>query len=124
FHLTFLIQHFLGLWGMPRRVFTFLDGQGFNAANMISTVGAFFMAAGVIILLINIVITLVKNERVGTDAWGDGRTLEWSLPIPVPYYNYAQVPLVRGLDAYWIEKDRKSTRLNSSHVSISYAVFC
>ena len=111
FHLTFLIQHFLGLWGMPRRVFTFLDGQGYNTANMVSTVGAFFMAAAVIILLINIVITLVKNERVGTDPWGDGRTLEWSLPLPVPYYNFAQVPLVRGLDAYWIEKKQGDGRM-------------
>lgn len=104
FHLTFLIQHFLGLWGMPRRVFTYLDGQGYNAANMISTAGALMMALAVIILVINIIMTVVKNERVGRDPWGDGRTLEWSLPLPVPYYNFPQIPLVRGLDAFWIEK--------------------
>lgn len=104
FHLTFLIQHFLGLWGMPRRVFTYLDGQGYNAANMISTAGALLMALAVIILVINIIMTVAKNERVGRDPWGDGRTLEWSLPLPVPYYNFAQIPLVRGLDAFWIEK--------------------
>ena len=104
FHLTFLIQHFLGLWGMPRRVFTYLDGQGYNAANMISTAGALMMALAVIILVINIIMTVAKNERVGRDPWGDGRTLEWSLPLPVPYYNFAQIPLVRGLDAFWIEK--------------------
>lgn len=89
---------------MPRRVFTYLDGQGYNAANMISTVGAFMMAFAVIVLLINVVITLVKNEKVGRDPWGDGRTLEWSLPLPVPYYNFAQTPLIRGLDAFWLEK--------------------
>lgn len=104
FHLTFLIQHFLGLWGMPRRVFTYLDGQGYNAANLISTIGALLMAAAVIILVINIVMTVAKNQKVGRDPWGDGRTLEWSIPLPVPYYNYAQIPLVRGLDAFWIEK--------------------
>lgn len=104
FHLTFLIQHFLGLWGMPRRVFTYLDGQGYNAANMISTAGALLMALAVIILVINIIMTIAKNEKVGRDPWGDGRTLEWSLPLPVPYYNFAQIPLVRGLDAFWIEK--------------------
>ncbi|CAD2078311.1 cytochrome c oxidase subunit 1 [Jeotgalicoccus coquinae] len=104
FHMTFLIQHFLGLWGMPRRVFTYLDGQGYNAANMISTIGALFMALAVIVLVINIIMTLVKNEKVGRDPWGDGRTLEWSLPLPVPYYNFAQIPLIRGLDAFWIEK--------------------
>lgn len=104
FHLTFLIQHFLGLWGMPRRVFTYLDGQGYNTANLISTAGAVLMAIAVIILVINIIITIAKNEKVSSDPWGDGRTVEWSLPLPVPYYNFAQTPLIRGLDAYWVEK--------------------
>lgn len=104
FHLTFLIQHFLGLWGMPRRVFTYLDGQGYNTANLISTAGAVLMTIAVIILVINIIITIAKNEKVSSDPWGDGRTVEWSLPLPVPYYNFAQTPLIRGLDAYWVEK--------------------
>lgn len=104
FHMTFFIQHFLGLWGMPRRVFTYLPGQGFDTANMISSIGAAFMSAGVIVLLINIIMTSVKNVRVGNDPWGDGRTLEWSLPSPPPFYNFKQLPLVRGLDAYWLEK--------------------
>lgn len=111
FHVTFLIQHFLGLWGMPRRVFTYLDGQGYNTANMISTVGALMMAIAVIILVINIIMTIAKNQKVGRDPWGDGRTLEWSLPIPVPYYNFAQTPLVRGLDAYWIEKKENDGKM-------------
>ncbi|MCM3178392.1 cytochrome c oxidase subunit I [Cytobacillus horneckiae] len=104
FHLTFFIQHFLGLMGMPRRIFTFIEGQGFEAANMISTVGAFLMAIATVVLLINIIMTIAKNERIGNDPWGDGRTLEWALPSPPPFYNFKQLPLVRGLDAYWIEK--------------------
>ncbi|WP_019242441.1 MULTISPECIES: cytochrome c oxidase subunit I [Bacillus] len=104
FHLTFFIQHFLGLWGMPRRVFTFLPGQGWETANLISSIGAFLMAIATIILLINIVITSIKNEKVGNDPWGDGRTLEWAVASPPPYYNFKQLPLVRGLDAYWLEK--------------------
>jgi cytochrome c oxidase subunit 1 len=109
FHLTFFIQHFLGLWGMPRRVFTYLPGQGFETANMISSIGAAFMSAGVIVMLINIIVTSVKNVKVGNDPWGDGRTLEWSLPSPPPFYNFKQLPLVRGLDAYWIEKQEGKT---------------
>lgn len=62
------------------------------------------MAIGVIVLLINIVLTIVKNERIGNDPWGDGRTLEWAIPSPPPFYNFPQTPLVRGLDSYWIEK--------------------
>lgn len=104
FHLTFFIQHFLGLWGMPRRVFTFLPGQGLDTANFISTIGAFLMAAATILLLVNIVITSVKGKKVGIDPWEDGRTLEWAIPSPPPEYNFKQTPLVRGLDALWIEK--------------------
>ncbi|MEK4484986.1 cytochrome c oxidase subunit I [Psychrobacillus sp. FSL H8-0484] len=104
FHLTFFIQHFLGLMGMPRRVFTFGANQGWDLFNAISSFGAIFMAIGVIILVVNIIITVVKNEKVGNDPWEDGRTLEWAIPQPVPFYNFKQTPLVRGLDTFWIEK--------------------
>ncbi len=111
FHLTFFVQHFLGLMGMPRRIFTYLPGQGLETGNLISTVGAFFMAVAVIILLLNVVITTVKNEKVGNDPWGDGRTLEWSISSPPPFYNFKQLPLVRGLDPYWIEKMNGKTEM-------------
>ncbi|WP_203332519.1 cbb3-type cytochrome c oxidase subunit I [Planococcus beigongshangi] len=104
FHLTFFIQHFLGLLGMPRRVYTFGADQGWDLFNAISSAGALLMAIGVIVLLVNVVITTVKNVRVGNDPWEDGRTLEWAIPSPPPFYNFAQTPLVRGLDTYWIEK--------------------
>ncbi|MEC2074734.1 cytochrome c oxidase subunit I [Metabacillus fastidiosus] len=104
FHLTFFIQHFLGLMGMPRRIFTFLPGQGLETGNFVSTVGAFFMAAATIVLLLNIVITSVKGKKVGIDPWEDGRTLEWAVSSPPPEYNFKQTPLVRGLDALWLEK--------------------
>jgi cytochrome c oxidase subunit 1 len=104
FHLTFFIQHFLGLMGMPRRVFTYLPGQGLETGNLVSTIGAFFMATATLILLLNIIITTVKGKKADADAWGDGRTLEWAVASPPPEYNFAQTPLVRGLDAYWLEK--------------------
>ncbi|KAB7707937.1 cytochrome ubiquinol oxidase subunit I [Bacillus aerolatus] len=104
FHLTFFIQHFLGLMGMPRRVWTFLPGQGLDTGNLVSSIGAAFMFVGIVSLLVNIVITSVKNEKVGNDPWGDGRTLEWAIASPPPFYNFKQLPLVRGLDPYWLEK--------------------
>ncbi|PID06737.1 MULTISPECIES: cytochrome c oxidase subunit I [unclassified Sporosarcina] len=104
FHMTFLIQHWLGFWGMPRRVWTFMDGQGWNIANLVSTIGALLMAIGFTVMLINIIMTTIKNERVGNDPWGDGRTLEWAIPSPPPFYNFPATPLVRGLDTLWIEK--------------------
>ncbi|MCF6136971.1 cytochrome c oxidase subunit I [Pseudalkalibacillus berkeleyi] len=103
FHLTFFPQHFLGLMGMPRRYFTYPAEFELGSLNMISTVGAGLMSIGTIIFLINIVVTHVKGEKVSGDPW-DGRTLEWAIPNPTPHYNFLQTPLVRGLDALWIEK--------------------
>ncbi|MBW7452952.1 cytochrome c oxidase subunit I [Paenibacillus sepulcri] len=104
FHLTFFLQHFLGLMGMPRRVWTYLDGMGFNNLNMISTVGAMLMGLGTIFFLVNIVVTAMKPRNALGDAWEDGRTLEWSIPSPPPEYNFLQTPLVRSYDPFWKEK--------------------
>jgi cytochrome c oxidase subunit I len=104
FHLTFFIQHFLGLMGMPRRVFTFLPNHGWELGNLISSIGAIFMALGVLVLLYNVVITSIKGEKATADAWGDGRTLEWAISSPPPEYNFKQLPLIRGLDPLWVEK--------------------
>lgn len=103
FHLTFFVQHFLGLMGMPRRVFTYMEGQGWDQFNYISTIGAFLMGVGVILMVINCLMS-IKGKPAGRDPWGDGRTLEWSIPQPIPFYNFRQTPLVRGLDPWWIEK--------------------
>jgi len=104
FHMTFFIQHFLGLLGMPRRIWTYLDGLGFNEMNMISTVGAFLMGLGTIFFLLNVTVTAFKPKNAAADPWEDGRTLEWTIPSPPPEYNFIQTPLVRGYDAYWKEK--------------------
>ncbi|WP_053219797.1 cytochrome c oxidase subunit I [Virgibacillus senegalensis] len=103
FHLTFFIQHFLGLMGMPRRYWTYLPGQHLDTGNLVSTFGAFLMAIGAIVFLINVIYTSIKAPKVSGDPW-DGRTLEWSIPSPPPHYNFKQTPLVRGLDPLWIEK--------------------
>ncbi|WP_368654703.1 cytochrome c oxidase subunit I [Ornithinibacillus sp. 4-3] len=102
FHLTFFIQHFLGLMGMPRRYWVFLEDQGLDLGNMISSIGALLMGVGAIIFLINVFVT-IKSEKVGADPW-DGRSLEWAVSSPPPYYNFEQLPLTRGLDPLWIEK--------------------
>ncbi|MDF2814735.1 MAG: ctaD, partial [Paenibacillus sp.] len=90
FHLTFFIQHFLGLLGMPRRVYTYLDGQGWGTMNLISSIGAFMMGIGTILLLVNIIITNMKPKTAGSDPW-DARSLEWSIPSPAPEYNFKQL---------------------------------
>lgn len=115
FHMTFFIQHFLGLWGMPRRVYTFLGGQGLDLGNFISSLGAFFMAIGAVILVVNIVLTTVKGKKVTVnDPWGDGRTMDWAISSPPPVYNFKQIPLVRDYDAWWYEKMKGNKELPPS----------
>ncbi|MUT65338.1 cytochrome c oxidase subunit I [Paenibacillus sp. NEAU-GSW1] len=104
FHLTFFVQHFLGLLGMPRRIWTYLDGLGFNEMNLISTIGAILMGLGTIFFLLNVTITAFKPKNAVNDPWEDGRTLEWTISSPPPEYNFKQTPLVRGYDAFWKEK--------------------
>jgi len=62
------------------------------------------MGIGVLLFLANIAVTTRKPVGVAADPWEDGRTLEWSIPSPPPEYNFKQIPLVRGIDAYWKEK--------------------
>lgn len=111
FHLTFFVQHFLGLLGMPRRIWQYLDGMGLNNLNFISTIGALMMGVGTIMFLINVVITMRKPKNLSNDPWEDGRTLEWTIPSPAPEYNFAQTPLVRGYDAWWHEKMEGNTKM-------------
>lgn len=110
FHLTFFVQHLLGLYGMQRRVYTYLPDEGWGDENLISTVGAFLMGVGTIVLIYNIVMTHLKEKNAPADPW-DGRTLEWAIPSPPPVYNFKQTPLVRGLDALWKEKTDGKTEL-------------
>lgn len=112
FHLTFFPQHFLGLFGMPRRVFTYLPNQGFETMNLLSTFGAFFMGVSTIVLLVAVVKAFLSKQRVKPDHWEDGRTLEWTLPVPTPEYNFAQTPLVKGLDTFWLEKMAGNKRVS------------
>ncbi|MBB6448191.1 cytochrome c oxidase subunit 1 [Geomicrobium halophilum] len=103
FHLTFFIQHLLGLMGMQRRVYTFLEGEGLSTMNFISSIGAFLMLGAFILLMINIIFSAYKGKRAESDPW-DGRTLEWSIHTPIPEYNFAQTPQVRSLDPLFYEK--------------------
>jgi cytochrome c oxidase subunit 1 len=103
FNLTFQPMMILGLLGMPRRIATYPEDYGWDLWNAIATVGAFTIALGVLVFMINFIWHLKSGEEAGSDPW-DGRTLEWSIPSPPPHYNFAKVPVVHGLDAFWHEK--------------------
>jgi cytochrome c oxidase subunit 1 len=100
FHLTFDVMHFSGLLGMPRRVYTYDPGRGWETLNLISTIGAIFQGAGVLCLVVNIVWSLRKGQPAGDDPW-DAWTLEWTTSSPPAEYNFASFPEVRSRRPLW-----------------------
>jgi cytochrome c oxidase subunit 1 len=102
-NLTFGPMHNLGMDGMPRRIYTYAEGQGWDSLNLLATFGAFLMAISFLAFLHNFFYSLRKGEKASNDPW-DGRTLEWSIPSPPPLYNFAKLPLVKVLDDYWRQK--------------------
>ena len=96
FHITFLIQHWLGIVGMPRRYADYLATDGFTGMNMISTVGAFLLAFSNIPFFVNVWITR-KAPLVGVDdPWGYGGSLEWATSCPPPRHNFTSIPRIRS----------------------------
>ena len=96
FHITFLIQHWLGIVGMPRRYADYLATDGFTGMNMISTIGAFLLAFSNIPFFINVWITR-KAPLVGVDdPWGYGGSLEWATSCPPPRHNFTSIPRIRS----------------------------
>ncbi len=100
FHMTFFVQHILGLDGMPRRVYTYPNMPGWAAMNGISTLGAFVLAIGVLLLVWNLWISLRQGERAGDNPW-DAWTLEWATTSPPPEENFESVPPVRSARPLW-----------------------
>jgi cytochrome c oxidase subunit 1 len=97
FHTTFLVQHSAGLSGMPRRIFEYPTDAGWQVYNLISTVGAFLIAVGVLITIINVVRSLKHGAIAGPDPW-KANTLEWFVPSPPPEHNFDVVPRVRSVE--------------------------
>jgi len=100
FHLTFDPQHFAGVLGMPRRIYTYHPGRGWELWNLISTIGAFFQAAGTICLVVNLLWSARKGKIAGDDPW-DAWTLEWATTSPPPDYNFETLPEVRSRRPLW-----------------------
>jgi len=100
FHLTFDSMHIPGLLGMPRRIYTYEPGRGWDVWNVIIAVGVVFQAAGVLTFVANLIRSALRGRPAGSDPW-DAWTLEWSTTSPPPEYNFATIPTVKSRRPLW-----------------------
>ena len=110
FNVTFFPMHFVGLNGMPRRVYTYPEGLGFETLNQLETVGALILAFSFAVFLVNIFLTSRKPKNAPADPW-NGATLEWAIPSPPQEWNFAEVPVVHSRDPLWEEKRKAGGQL-------------
>jgi cytochrome c oxidase subunit I+III len=100
FNAAFFPMHLLGLQGMPRRVYTYPAGMGWDHLNLVSTVGAMTLAAGILLTLVNAVRSAYVGQAAPANPWGSG-TLEWAAASPPRPSNFPAIPVVHGRDPLW-----------------------
>jgi cytochrome c oxidase subunit 1/cytochrome c oxidase subunit I+III len=120
FNLGFFPMHISGLLGMPRRIYTYPDGMGWDWLNLITTFGSFVFAVGVLLLIINVVVSHRRGRPAGANPW-DAPTLEWSVPSPPPPYNFTVIPTVGSRHPLWegrmpISKDEQKSYVEGGMV--------
>ncbi|MFC7341529.1 cytochrome c oxidase subunit I [Saccharopolyspora griseoalba] len=121
FHLTFLVQHWLGSEGMPRRYADYLVTDGFTTLNLISTIGAFVLGASMLPFLYNVFVSYRFGEVVDVDdPWGHGNSLEWATSCPPPRHNFTELPRIRSIrPAFELHYPHMAERLEAeAHVGL------
>jgi cytochrome c oxidase subunit I+III len=104
FNLAFFPMHISGLLGMPRRVYTYHAGLGWDLWNLLSSIGSFVLALGILVVIVNVMKSLRGGEEAGPDPWG-GESLEWATSSPPPAYNFLQIPRVRSVEPMWDQSE-------------------
>ena len=103
-NLTFFPMHFLGVSGMPRRIYTYDEGFGWEAWNMAATIGSYLIAVSVLIFLVNFFRTIRQEPTAPDNPW-DGSTLEWATSSPPPEHDFDVVPEVHSYTPLWTNRD-------------------
>ena len=103
-NLAFFPMHFLGVSGMPRRIYTYDSGLGWDFWNLVATVGAFILALGVLVFIINVFKTQQNEPDAGDNPW-DAPTLEWATTSPPPEHDFDVIPEVRSREPLWYDRD-------------------
>ena len=107
FHLAFFPMHITGLLGMPRRVYTYSAGLGWDWLNLISTAGAFVIALGIAVFIFNVAWSMWRGAPAEANPWG-ADSLEWATPTPVPEYGFRTLPIVTSRHPLWQQDDLHS----------------
>ena len=107
FNVAFFPQHILGLLGMPRRVYTYEAGLGWEFHNQLSTVGAFILGIGILVTIVNWYRARRRDPAAPNDPWG-GETLEWYATSPPAHYNFVTVPTIRSREPMWDQPELAS----------------
>jgi heme/copper-type cytochrome/quinol oxidase subunit 1 len=103
FNLTFFPMHIVGTEGMPRRIYTYEAGMGWEIWNLIETIGTFLLAFSVLMFIYNVFKSLRNGAVASNDPW-DAATLEWTIPSPPPSYNFLHTPVVTSRRPLWDAK--------------------
>ncbi len=104
FNLAFFPMHILGMWGMPRRVYTYPALPGWASLNLLASIGGVILTLGVLVFIINFFISRRRGAVAGDNPWNAG-TLEWATTSPPPSYNFLHIPTVAGRDTLWVQPE-------------------
>ena len=105
-NLTFFPMHFLGIAGMPRRIYTYDSGMGWDQWNMVATIGAYILAVGMLVFMLNVARSMRRPQTAPSNPW-DGGTLEWATTSPPPEHDFDHIPVVLDRDPLWYDRDHK-----------------
>lgn len=119
FLVAFMPLYVLGLMGMTRRINHYSAATGWHPYLIVACIGAFIILCGVLFQIAQLLVSIKNREqyRVGNDPW-DARTLEWSIPSPPPFYNFARTPIVHSRDAFWEQKQSGTTQSEQPYTDI------
>jgi cytochrome c oxidase subunit I len=119
FNLGFFPMHISGLMGMPRRIYTYPAHLGWGGPNLVTSVGSFILAIGVLLVVINVLRSLRSGAVAGANPW-DAPTLEWSVPSPPPPYNFVTIPVIASRHPLWEDRlnDGSSRSVLDSRIAL------